>query len=205
MEQTIKIGKLIINEAPGEGDEPVSNDLFVKTVSGDITELKESDFEGITSIKAYAFYACKLTSVEIPSTIIEIGFECFTGCFYLEEVHIKDIAKWCGIYFADSGANPLSVAENLYLNGKIVTNLEIPTGVSSIGRYAFSGCKSITNIKIPSSVTWIQGYTFQNCTEVSSITYNGTQAQWNEITKDTGWKSGSSITSIICTDGTITL
>lgn len=51
-----------------------------------------------------------------------------------------------------------------------VTDFTIPDSVTSIGAYAFYGCKNLTSITIPNSVTSIGMGAFQNCTSLTSIT-----------------------------------
>ena len=50
-----------------------------------------------------------------------------------------------------------------------LTNIEIPTSVTSIGNYAFDKCTSLTTIKIPESVTSISSGAFLNCTSLTTI------------------------------------
>ena len=45
-----------------------------------------------------------------------------------------------------------------------ITDVTIPSGVTSIGNYAFSNCSSLTSINIPSSVTSIGQNAFSSCT-----------------------------------------
>ena len=47
-----------------------------------------------------------------------------------------------------------------YIEEDGVTDIVIPYGVTSIGGYAFSGCKNITNVIIPDSVTFICEFAF---------------------------------------------
>ena len=68
---------------------------------------------------------------------------------------------------------------------------------------AFSNTK-LQSIYIPVGVTDIFNEVFAG-TPLTEITYQGTKEQWNEIYLDDEWNSGSSITKIICTDGTIDL
>ena len=148
----------------------------------------------IDTIGNYAFSGCtSLTSVTIPDSITNIGSEAFFNCTNLEAVYITDVAKWCSINFYDNYSNPLIYANNLYINGNLVTDLVIPSsvtsinwcafeyctslksvtienGVKSINGFAFSDCTSLTSVNIPNSVTSIAGYAFQNCKNLTSIT-----------------------------------
>ncbi len=127
--------------------------------------------DSVTSIGGSAFENCTgLTSVTIPDSVTSIGSGAFRYCTSLTSVYINDIASWCNISFADYYANPLYYAENLYLNGELVTNLVIPDTVTEIKYYAFSNCTGLTSVTIPDSVTSIGSYAFYNCSGLTSVT-----------------------------------
>lgn len=168
------------------------NQYFTKT----ITEVTAEDLEGLTSIDSSMSLSgnTKLINVTIPNSVTNIGSNTFSGCTNLTSitigdgvtsigdrafqncrnltsVHITDIAKWCAIqiYTYSDYSHPLYYAHNLYLNENLITNLEIPNGVTEIKAVAFRYCTSFTSVTIPNSVTSIGGNAFSNCTNLTSI------------------------------------
>ena len=124
----------------------------------------------IVSIGEYAFSDCKgLTSVTIPDSVTSIGGRAFYNCSEIKEVHISDLAKWCEISFGDNAANPIYYAKKLHLEGKLIENLVIPEGVTTIGNYAFYDYETLKSITIPDSVATIGKYAFYGCIGLNSI------------------------------------
>ncbi|MBQ9557422.1 MAG: leucine-rich repeat protein [Clostridia bacterium] len=124
--------------------------------------------DGVTSIGYNAFGDCAgLTSATIGNGVTSIGDGAFDGCTALTRVDIYDLAAWCGIECI-----PQNLLENahLYLNGELITDLAIPEGVTSIGRYAFSGCSDLLSVTIPGSVTSIFDHAFYYCTSLTNVT-----------------------------------
>jgi hypothetical protein len=103
--------------------------------------------------------------------VTSIGGEAFKGCTNLKKVIIHDIAAWCRIAFNYGRANPLYCAQHLYSNNNTeITNLTIPSSVTSIGDFAFTGCSGLTSVTIPNSVTSIGEYAFAGCSGLTSVT-----------------------------------
>ena len=129
------------------------------------------EYEGIpvTQIGAEAFMNKEITSIIIPDSVTSIGSYAFSSCHSLTSVYITNIAKWCAIDFGSYEANPLYYANNLYLNGELVTELVIPDSVTSIGDRAFYYCDSLTSVVIPDSVTSIGYAAFYYCTSLTSV------------------------------------
>ena len=158
----------------------LSNPLFYGNLylnGGLITDLAIPD--GITEIKAYAFYSCDgMASVTIPNSVTSIGSEAFRDCSGLKELTIEH------------GKETISIEENAFYNCPIATlnldrnlssfaftediyalkNLILGDNVTSLGNSAFSGCKNLETVTIPNSVTTIGSSAFNSCNNLKSIT-----------------------------------
>ncbi len=124
----------------------------------------------VTEIGGATFAVCSnLTSVTIGTSVTSIGGWAFGGCSGLTRVNICDIGKWCNISFNDITSNPLFYAHHLYFNGEEITDLVIPSSVTEIKEYAFSGCSGLTSLTIPNSVTSIGDGAFAWCSGLTEI------------------------------------
>ena len=149
--------------------------------------------EGILDIGKSSFAGCKnLKEVVIPDGVINIGewaFNCcdnfkkitflggvtnMNGSFsHVEIVNIMDLSKWCNMNFSGSDSNPISTAGKFYMNGKLVTHLEIPEGVTEIKRLAFCDCNALRHVTIPESVNKIGVLAFGFSKSIESFTFKG--------------------------------
>ena len=160
--------------------------ILIPSVSpkGDIvTGISDSAFSGCTSITSitlpnnlinigsYAFSGCNnLMSITIPENVISIDKNAFQYCFNLTSVYVTNLTAWCNIEFDNSYANPLSYANNMYINYMLAKDITIPEGLTSIGKYTFYNCVSLTDVTVPDSVTSIDEYAFYNCSSLTSVT-----------------------------------
>ena len=139
--------------------------------------------DSVTTIGASAFRNCvRLASITIGKGVASVGEDAFYGCTHDCNVYISDMASWCNIAFADLEANPLcfqdsSYDKNLYLNGRLVTNVVIPANVTSISKYAFAWCRSLKSVTISDNVTRLGAYAFYNCTALEEIHFNATEME----------------------------
>ena len=126
--------------------------------------------DSVTTIRDYAFRGCSsLTSVTIPDSVTTIRNDAFEDCSSLTSVYISDLSAWCRINFGSYDANPLYYAGNLYLNNELITDLVIPSDITEIKSYAFSGCRSLTGVTIPDSVTTIGWRAFYVCSSLTRV------------------------------------
>ena len=98
----------------------------------------------------YAFQdCCRLTSLNLPSSLTKIGMYAFEGCSGLTSLTLPD------------GITSISDCAFLLCSG--LTSLTLPDGITSIGSCAFWSCSGLTSINIPASVTKIEYSAFRGC------------------------------------------
>ncbi len=127
-----------------------------------LTSIDISD--GVVIIGSGAFRDCKsLINVTIGNGVTSIGSDAFSYDYNLTNVNISNIKSWCEIEFYNMYSNPLCIAEYLYLNGQLVTELIIPEDVTNICNFAFYNCDSLIRVDIGEGVTSIGERVFYNC------------------------------------------
>jgi hypothetical protein len=158
----------------------------VVTIPPTITDLP------VVSIGDSAFSArTTVTSVTIPTNVTSIGFASFANCTGLTGITLPGgvtnigsrAFSFCSSLTAITVAAPSvaysSVAGVLFTNtltelieypaGK-AGEYTIPTGVTSIGDYAFYTSANLTNVTIPGSVTNIGAAAFWLCSGLTNVT-----------------------------------
>ena len=181
--------------------------------------------KGVSSIGNYAFSGCiGLINITIPDSVQSIGKYAFLDCNKLTHVYYEgDFKQWFEISFAfnsntgqfnseeDYSSNPFIHATHFYIDGAEITDLKIPKGVTSIGKYAFYNCRSLTSITIPESVTNIEAAAFTWCTGLTKVNYEGNIEKWLQISFGASanplyyahhlYIGGSEVTDLIIPDG----
>jgi len=156
-------------------------------ISGDIsipagvTSIGEYTFQGcnyltgitlpdsVTSIGNYAFQSCtNLAAITIPAGVTNIGEALFSYCNNLAGITVDANNSWYlsenNILYNKAKTQIIAVAP-----AGISGTLNIPSGVTTIGNSAFSGCGILTDITFPASVRTIGDQAFSNCYNLASI------------------------------------
>ena len=115
--------------------------------------------------------------------------------------------KKCNLAFTSNGDGTCYVSG---IGTCTETDIIIPSkyrgeSVTGIGELAFYKRSDMKTVIIPEGVTDIGELAFYNCTGLTSITFNGTKAQWNAISKGSSWKGYVPATEVVCSDGSVSL
>jgi hypothetical protein len=147
----------------------VGGALVVLALAGSAGGDDDDDGSAAEDVEQYRYeMECELTKYDDGR--IELSINCSGDMLNFDSTHS---APWADMEF---------------------TEVVIESGVTSIGSYAFYGCTNLTQIEIPDSVTSIGENAFYGCTALTTITYAGTEAQWNAISQSNSGLDGKTIT-----------
>ena len=139
---------------------------------------------------AVSNYTAGLTSVTIPQSVITILSYAFHHTAITEVVVPASVKTWGKYVFGD--CTKLKTAR---------------IACDSIGSFAFTRCTALSNLTISANCRTFGENMLTYCESLKSITYEGTIAQWNAITKPSNWMSSGKhfyndyLQKVQCTDG----
>lgn len=132
----------------------------------------------VRSIEDSAFSDCyDITSLSIPVTIEEIGWDAFAGCTNLSNIVIscKTPLSFLSIFqetawYDNLPDGPVYIGTMLAgIKGEIPELLNVKDGTTAICKHALAGQFDLTKIFLPNSVTFIGEGAFDSCIGLTSI------------------------------------
>lgn len=150
----------------GEGSQKV---LYKWKRKGDkVTEDNAIIPKGITAIAngAFANYS-KLTSVNIPDSVTNIGNSVFDSALNLKEIDLKNVVSIGDSVFKNSAVQSIkmdkvtSIGADAFANSQI-KKIDIPEGVETINEWAFANATALEEVNFPSTIKSIGDYAFYN-------------------------------------------
>ena len=169
------------------GDEitSIGNSAFIGC---NLTEIQLPS--GIESIGEDAFAGNKFTEIIIPSGVSKLGAGAFAGCELLQSISVEEnnnnFSASNGVLYDKAGTTLLlcpggkegsytlprrttKIAESAFKDCKKITELILPSGLTTIGGKAFSGM-NLTNIEIPAELERLSPDAFAYCYKLTEIT-----------------------------------
>ena len=120
-------------------------------------------------------YRSDIKSVAIVNGVTTIGYGAFMACSNLATVTF------------DGNSQPIIFNQYAFC-GCGFTSVTIPSNVTSIGDFTFSGCPNLTEVNIGKGVTSIEHHAFNSCPKLTTITVD---------TKNTKYDSRDNCNAII--------
>lgn len=165
----------------------IGSDAFCKAEK--LTKVTIEDNSKLTTIGDWAFSKTAIESIIIPENVTYIGVGAFDGCSNLSTVEIKSkkniTVDGYGM-FADCNISTVTFPEGIKAIPAYMfsdagfaseTKLEIPSGVTTINKYAFAWMKGLKSIYIPASVTKIDSTAFKGVEELEVHCISGSAAE----------------------------
>ena len=135
------------------------NCSYIQTISlENITEVKESFFENCSS----------LSSLTLNNTYTSIGTKAFYGCSSLASFTIN--------------SNITTVPNSCFEGCLALTSINLTPNITSLGNKVFYGCTSLNTITLNDNLLSIGQECFRYCTDLQTLNYEGTIADWCNIT-----------------------
>ena len=113
--------------------------------------------DGVTDIGTYAFSRSGVKTVNFPVSVTSIGGNAFAYCTDLTDVNFA------------SGSKLTTIGTTVFQNCSALTQITLPSGVTSIGNYAFQRT-GLTEVTIPDGVTAIGNYAFMEAASLKKVT-----------------------------------
>ncbi len=135
--------------------------------------------DGVMHIEKFAFMDSNhLTNITIPNSVKSIGMDAFSRCRHLSSIAIPNsvIHIERGIFSCCEQLSSVKLPDHITAIPESTffmcsfSQIDIPEGVTSVGKYAFSECKNLTSITLPYHISIIGSYAFQACENLTSIT-----------------------------------
>lgn len=122
--------------------------------------------EGVAYIAPFAFTGCRITSLELPSSVVSILSSAFSNCGFITSITFPDAL--------------MIIAEAAFFNCVSLAKVTFGNGLKEIGRYAFNYCP-LQTISVPSSVVSIDSNAFNSCDQLSSIEVDAMNQSYESI------------------------
>ena len=146
IKKAFEIENGVLKKYIGEGDDVI--------IPREVSSIGPGAFAEYQNLKSLRF--------EDNSCLTSINENAFPWSLNELDIHITDLDAW----YRTSGC--IYYNKKLFLNETPITCLNIPNGITHIGKW-FNRYNGITSITIPDSITHIPDFAFSSCSDLTSI------------------------------------
>ena len=108
----------------------------------------------VTEIDRLAFYACReMTSVNLPSTLVQIGQSAFSYCSGLGEIAIP--------------ASVQTIGQGAFQGCTSLVSIELPSNLTELNNNLFMSCSSLSVVRLPQYLKHIHSCVFDGCSSLN--------------------------------------
>lgn len=133
----------------------------------------------VSAIEVSAFFGRRrLTSIDLPASVITIKSWSFDGCISLSSVRLPNSLENIKRYAFNGCTSLVSIhlpeslsiiSDNTFCNCTSLSSVCLPDSLSTISANAFYNCTSLTTIRLPDSLSAISPHAFRGCTALNTI------------------------------------
>lgn len=172
-----------------------------------------STYEGkpVTNIAASAFANNEdIVQVVIPSSVKSIGHSAFERCVNLADISFSEGLESIGIksfMYCTSLKQviiPDSVTEmqtGAFMACYNLVEVTLGSSLKTISNDTFFECYNLEVIDIMSKISEIGGWAFYDCDKLTTITFVGSDTEWNALKLGNYWDENSGTYSVSCSNG----
>ena len=150
--------------------------LYFLNANGIFEQVEEIEVpDHFTSIKPFTLTSINNLKKLVIGNKIQKFEESFYGSDSLKEFYYKGtLSDWCRVEISSPENSPMSFAEEFYCwnesgEKELITNLVIPSDITTINSYQFYGFKQLEEIHIGSSVKTINYRALANCDKIEKV------------------------------------
>lgn len=144
--------------------------------------------EGVKTIGNEAFRGCTaLTYIDFPASITSVGAGAFMSCKDMKSVRFMP------------GSEAVTIGDNVFSQCWNLVSVTLPQAADRISAGMFQSCASLPTLYIPKSVTEIGEHPFTSCNFLKTISFGGSEKEWNNmLTPSLKASLMSTGTTVIC-------
>lgn len=84
-----------------------------------------------------------------------------------------------------------SIGSDAFFDCTSLQRVVLSEGIETVSEGCFSGCSNLSEVVLPASLKTVKARAFEYCTSLTDIRFAGDSAQWGNVTKEETWNEGA--------------